>query len=227
MDRKILAVYFSGEAVSLAAAGVALFWAAGRLDWWAGWAVLAVWLLWFASVDVVILRTNPGLIRERLSPPPDAKRWDRVILSVARLVQLARYILAGLDLRYGWSAGFPLAAQLAALGVCLLSVALFAWALGSNPFFSQVVRIQSERGHSVAQGGPYRYVRHPGYAAMILFDLALSTLLGSWPAITAGAVCGMLTILRTVLEDRTLQAELPGYKEYARRVPCRLVPGVW
>lgn len=116
---------------------------------------------------------------------------------------------------------------MAALGVCILATGLFVWAMASNRFFSQVVRIQSERGHAVATGGPYRYVRHPAYIAMILFDLALSTLLASWWAVIAGGVCALLLILRTALEDRSLQAELGGYAEYARRVHYRLVPGVW
>jgi protein-S-isoprenylcysteine O-methyltransferase Ste14 len=140
---------------------------------------------------------------------------------------LVRYILAGLDQRYGWTNGFPVAAQIAAVAICILSYALFIWAMASNRFFSQIVRIQSDRDHVVATAGPYRYVRHPGYAGMVVFELAMSTLLGSWWAILAGGVCSSLIILRTALEDRTLQVELPGYAEYARQVRYRLLPGVW
>lgn len=227
MNTKLVAVYLLEQVLSIAAAGVAMFWSAGRMDWWPAWAVLAVWLFWFAANDVLLLRFNPGLMAERLAPPGGAKGWDRVLVSVLRLAQLARYILAGLDQRYGWTGGFPLAAQMAALGVCVLGTALFAWAMASNRFFSQVVRIQSERGHTLATGGPYRYVRHPAYIAMILFDLALSSLLASWWAVMAGGVCALLLILRTVLEDRTLQSELGGYAGYARQVRYRLLPGVW
>jgi protein-S-isoprenylcysteine O-methyltransferase Ste14 len=226
MNAKLVILFLLGEILSIAAAGLAMFWSAGRLDWWPAWAVLGVWVFWFAAEDIV-LRSNPVLMAERLSPPKAAKTWDSALLSIARLLQLARYILAGLDQRFGWTHGFPLAAQIAALLVCLLGVALFAWAMASNTYFSQVVRIQSERGHVVAQGGPYRFVRHPAYVATILFELGLSTLLGSWWALLLGGVCALLFILRTALEDRTLQAELPGYPEYARRVRFRLVPGLW
>jgi protein-S-isoprenylcysteine O-methyltransferase Ste14 len=227
MTTKLAAVYFLEQVLSIAGAGVAMFWSAGRLDWWPAWAVLAVWLVWFTAVDIVLLRFNPDLMAERLAPPRGAKDWDRALVTVLRLAQLARYILAGLDQRYGWTGGFPLAAQLAALVVCVLVTGLFAWAMASNRFFSQVVRIQSERGHTVATGGPYRYVRHPAYIATILFDLALSCLLASWWAVIAGGVCALLLILRTALEDRALQSELSGYAEYARRVHYRLVPGIW
>jgi protein-S-isoprenylcysteine O-methyltransferase Ste14 len=227
MNTKVIALYFLDQILSLIGAGVALFWSAGRIDWWAAWAVLSIWLVWFIATDVLILRFNPDLMAERLAPPKGAKTWDRAILSILRLTQLARYILAGLDQRYGWTGSFPISAQIAALFVGVLSQALWAWAMISNTFFSQIVRIQSDRGHTVAKEGPYRYVRHPAYAGMILFEIALSTLLASWWAIIAGGLCAILIILRTALEDRTLQAELIGYEEYARQARYRLLPGIW
>ena len=227
MNTKLIALFILDQILSIVGAGVALFWSAGRIDWWSAWAALAVWLAWFAATDIILLRFNPDLMAERLAPPKGAKTWDKAILSILRLTQLVRYILAGLDQRYGWTGGFPLAVQMAALTVCVLSYALLAWAMASNTFFSQIVRIQSDRGHAVATAGPYRYVRHPAYVGMILFELAMSTLLASWWAIIASGLCAILLILRTALEDRTLQVELTGYVDYARRVRYRLLPGIW
>ena len=227
MNKKLIALYILDEILGILGMAVALFWSAGRMDWWPAWAAIAVWLSWYAVMDIVVFRFNPDVMAERLSPPKGAKAWDRAILSILRLTQLARYILAGLDQRYGWTGDFPLAAQIAALCVCVLSYALFEWAMASNAFFSQIVRIQSDRGHTVATNGPYRYVRHPGYVGLVLFELAISTLLASWWAIFAGGLCASLIILRTALEDRTLQAELAGYADYARQVRYRLLPGVW
>ena len=227
MKIKLVVLYILDQILGIIGMAVALFWSAGRIDWWPAWAAIAVWLAWFTVMDIIILRFNPGLMTERLSPPKGAKTWDRVILSILRLMQLVRYILAGLDQRYGWTGSFPLAAQISALTVCVLSNALFFWALASNAYFSQIVRIQSDHGHVVATGGPYRYVRHPGYVGAILFELAISTLLASWWALVAGGLCAILLLLRTALEDRTLQAELTGYVEYARQVRHRLLPGIW
>ncbi len=227
MNTKLTAVYILDQVLSILGAGVALFWPAGRLDWWPAWAVLGVWLATFAAMDVLLLRFNPGLMAERLSPPKGARSWDRAILSILRLTELARYILAGLDLRYGWTGGFPVSAQMAGLAACLLGQALFVWAMLSNAFFSQIFRIQPERGHAVATAGPYRLVRHPGYAGVILFELGAATLLASWWALLASGICTLLLILRTALEDRTLQSELSGYVDYARRVRYRLLPGIW
>jgi protein-S-isoprenylcysteine O-methyltransferase Ste14 len=182
---------------------------------------------WIAATAIVILRVNPDLLAERLGPRKGAKRWDTAILSVLGIVQLARYIIAGLDQRFDWTGGFPLAAQIAALVLCVLGYALFVWAIASNAYFSQVVRIQFQRGHIVATGGPYRYVRHPAYAGAILYELAVPVLLSSWWSFIASALGAILLILRTALEDRTLKAELTGYADYARQVRHRLLPGAW
>lgn len=227
MNKKVIALYILDQALSIAAMGVALFWSAGRIDWWAAWAAIGVWAAFFTATDILLIRINPELIRERLKPPKDAKGWDRAIMSIFRLTTLARYILAGLDQRYGWTVGFPVAAQAAGLVVCVLSYALLAWAMTTNAYFSQLVRIQSERRQVVVMHGPYRFVRHPAYVGMIVFELAMAILLASWPALAASGFGAMLLVLRTALEDRTLQAELPGYVEYAQRVRYRLVPGVW
>jgi protein-S-isoprenylcysteine O-methyltransferase Ste14 len=227
MNKKLSGRYFLDAILSVFAMGVALFWSAGRLNWWPAWAAIAVWLSTFAAMYIVVLRFNPGLLAERLAAPKESKTWDKTIMSMLRLLQLVRYILAGLDQRYGWTGDFPLAAQLTALMVCALSYAVLIWAMANNNFFSQIVRVQADRGHVVVTGGPYRAVRHPAYAGMILFELGISTLLGSWWAILAGALCAILIIIRTALEDRTLQVELSGYADYARQVRFRLIPGIW
>ncbi len=227
MNGRLLARYAVRETMGLAVMGVALFWAAGRVDWWPGWAALGVMLGWILATAAVILRTNPGLLAERLGPRKGAKRWDTAIMSALGLVQLARYIVAGLDRRYGWTGGVPLGGQLAALVACVAGYALVVWATASNAYFSQIVRLQPERGQVVATGGPYRYVRHPAYAGAIVYELAAGVLLASWWALLFGGLGAGLLVARTALEDRTLLAELAGYAGYAREVRQRLVPGVW
>ena len=114
-----------------------------------------------------------------------------------------------------------------ALAAAALSMALVTWSMASNRFFSSYVRIQKDRGHVVASGGPYRYVRHPGYVGMLGFGLATPLILGSvWALIPAGLTL-VVVVVRTALEDRTLQRELEGYQAYAQRVRYRLVPGLW
>ncbi len=227
MDAKLIARYAVRETMGLVVMGVALFWSAGRLDWWAGWVVMAIMTAWIIATAFVILRWNPALLAERLGPRKGARHWDIVIMSILGLTQLARYVVAGLDERFGWTGGIPLGAQIAAAVLCVLGYAVVVWATATNSFFSQIVRTQPERGQRVVTDGPYRYVRHPAYMGAILFELAVPVLLGSWWAYVASGLGAVLLILRTVLEDRMLKAELSGYVEYAHQVRYRLLPGVW
>ncbi len=220
--------YAFREVLSLAGMGVALFWSAGRIDWWPAWAALAVMTVWIAATAVIVLHYNPALLAERLGPRKGEKSRDAAIVALMGLITLVRYILAGLDQRYGWTGSLPAAVQIAAFALCALGYdVLFVWATAANTFFSRIVRIQSERGHAVVTGGPYRWVRHPAYAGAILYELAVPFLLTSWPALVASGFSALLLVLRTAFEDHTLQAELIGYADYARRVRYRLLPGIW
>ena len=130
-------------------------------------------------------------------------------------------------MRFGWTEGMPLALQISALALAALAYALVVWATASNAFFSQVVRIQDDRGHTVATGGPYRILRHPGYVATIIFELATPILLGSLWALIPGGFAALFFVVRTALEDKMLHEELPGYTDYAQQTRYRLLPSVW
>ncbi len=140
---------------------------------------------------------------------------------------LAVWIVAGLDERFGWSAPFAPWVQVVALVAVALSYLLGNWAMVANRYFSSVVRIQEDRGHTVVSGGPYRFVRHPAYTGSLFGTLAMAIALGSWWALIPAGVDAVGLIVRTGLEDRTLQAELPGYANYARQTRYRLFPGIW
>jgi protein-S-isoprenylcysteine O-methyltransferase Ste14 len=227
MNPKTIFRFAFRESMGIAFVGVAVFWSAGQIDWWPGWAMIAILLGWITATAIAILRTNPDLLAERLKPPKGAKSWDTAILGIVGMVSLARLIVAGLDQRYGWTGDFPFALQIGGLAACVLGYALVVWATAANAFFSQIVRIQAEREHAVATGGPYRLVRHPAYVGTILFELAAPILLASWWALIPGVLNAILFIIRTELEDRTLQTELTGYADYARQIRYRLVPSLW
>ncbi len=140
---------------------------------------------------------------------------------------MASWIVAGLNERFGWAPEVGLNLQIGAAIITAVGYGIVVWAMAANAFFSPVVRIQSERGHQVASGGPYRFVRHPGYVGAMLFTVALPLMLGSWWALIPGSIGAVLYVIRTALEDRTLQEELEGYRAYTQTVKYRLCPGVW
>jgi protein-S-isoprenylcysteine O-methyltransferase Ste14 len=166
--------------------------------------------------------------RQNMEKAKSAKAWDKVLAPLMALsVTFPLVIVAGLDHRFGWTPVFPL--WLIVFGFLLISIgyAFAAWALAENRFFSSVVRIQTERGHVVCDTGPYRVVRHPGYAGNILALLGIVLALSSMWTLIPAAVALIIAVIRTVLEDQTLQDELPGYRDYVRRVRYRLMPGIY
>jgi protein-S-isoprenylcysteine O-methyltransferase Ste14 len=207
--------------------GVLLFVCAGRIDWMAAWVFLALSTVVFATAGVYAVRKNPEVVNERGKGAEGAKTWDRILTSVYAVFLFGIYIIAGIDAgRFQWSV-MPLWVQvLGSIGFVAGMVWMY-WAMLSNPFLSQVVRIQSERGHTTVSTGPYRFVRHPMYVGILVSYGSTPLLLGSWLALVPFAVMGTLLVIRTALEDKTLHAELPGYPEYAQRVRYRLVPGIW
>lgn len=206
------------------------FIAAGRLDWWPAWVVVAVSLTANAISRIIPARKHPDLLveRARFVEAEDVKPWDRVLMPIVGIIgPLATWVVAGLDERFGWPPVVPLALQLAAFVVVAAGSALATWAMAENRFFSAMVRIQKDRGHVVVSSGPYRFVRHPAYAGGVLADIGMPLALGSAWALIPGVLSAGAIVARTALEDRTLQQELDGYREYAARVRYRLLPGVW
>lgn len=207
-----------------------LFICAGDLGWWLAWLYSLLILTSGIGGRVLVEKRHPGLTAERQSIEniQDAKSWDRVLapLMAVSLV-FPMVIVAGLDHRFGWSPAFPPWLNMLGLVFIAFGYAFATWALIENRFFFSLVRIDTERGHVVCDTGPYRFVRHPGYAGNILPLFGIVLALDSLWALIPAAAAIIITVIRTALEDRTLLEELPGYPDYARRVRYRLIPGVY
>ena len=207
--------------------GGILFGCAGTLRWPWAWAWLGCVLLTQLATVWILAWHSPDLLEERSRLQPGTKNWDKFVCPAMALAGPLLTILAAALARRFRGERWPVWTPLAALLITLAGGAVAAAAMYVNRFFSTTVRIQSERGHMVVSGGPYRVVRHPGYAGMLLVYAAMPFALGSRWALAPAALTVMLVVLRTSLEDRTLRAELPGYAEYAGKVRYRLLPGVW
>jgi protein-S-isoprenylcysteine O-methyltransferase Ste14 len=218
---------FGAIVFMLALEAAILFLAAGRLNWIWAWVFIGINLAVVLVNGTILMRTNPEMVAER-GRPKEVKNWDKIVSGLWALAQyLALPLVAGLDARFGWTRGLGIAWNIAGAVVFTAGMALFGWAMITNAYFSTAARIQTDRGQMVCRSGPYRFVRHPGYSGTLLQSAGTSFLLGSiWSLIpTAAAIACM--VARTVLEDRMLQAELDGYRDFVREQPYRLVPGIW
>jgi protein-S-isoprenylcysteine O-methyltransferase Ste14 len=195
--------------------------------WDVGW-----WQAWVFSLLIVAAGIGGRVWAEReragFENTADVKPWDKVLAPLMGVsLSFPLVIVAGLDHRFGWSPVFPTWLNIIGFILIMLGYTFAVWALAENRFFSSMVRIQTDRGHVVCDSGPYRIVRHPGYAGNILPLPGIVLALGSVWTLIPAAVALIIAAIRTALEDRTLQEELPGYRDYARRVHYRLIPGIY
>ncbi len=204
-----------------------LFWAAGTLEYWQGWVFIGV-ISAAVVISFMVWKPDEELIRERLHPGPGMKGWDKAFYVAYIPAFIALFALAPMDaVKFGWSGEIPVWQYVVAYAAMLAGLAWAGWARNVNRFFSSVVRIQKDRGQRVVQVGPYRYMRHPGYAGSIPAIFGIAVALGSYYALMPASVAVIALIARAYMEDEALRRELKGYREYAKKVKYRLVPGAW
>jgi protein-S-isoprenylcysteine O-methyltransferase Ste14 len=221
-----LIVQFVGMQAALT---LSLFLPAGTVAWPTGWVYVAVSLILGIAMTAWLVRHDPELLAERLTGLRRAgqKKWDKIFVAIIIVGFFSWLALMGLDAaRFHWS---HMSILLQAIGSIFFLVSYYGFYLTfrENPYLSPAVRIQKERGQKVVSTGPYRYVRHPMYAAFVLYIFGTALMLGSWLGVVSGLLLIIVIARRAVLEERTLRQELPGYDEYMAKVHHRLIPGIW
>lgn len=213
-------------AVTLLIMAVLLFGAAGTVDWAAAWRYLALFVVVIAIAIAYLWRVDPELFAVRQRPQAGSKSWDFAYVAVTVAAFALILPVAGLDFRFDW---LQAPAPLVWLGYLLFIAGFWitSWAQGVNRHFELTVRIQTDRGHKVIDTGPYAVIRHPGYAGGLALGLGTALALGSLVAVIPVLICCITLALRTLAEEATLEAELPGYADYMQRVRFRWIPGLW
>ena len=201
----------------------------GRWSWWQAWVMTSIFVLGFLVSRAIAARKTPDILKERANynQHENTQAWDKWLSPAVAFSSVFILLVAGLDALYHWLAGFSGGVEIIGLVLILLGYLLGSYAFVTNAFFSGTVRIQDERGHKVVSNGPYAWVRHPGYLGSKITNLGMPLLLDSAWAFIPAVFFSILLIVRTCLEDRFLQQNLPGYRELSQKVPHRLFPGVW
>lgn len=211
-----------------AAFALAIFLPAGTLAWPAAWVFLALFFGFYLALTIWLARSNPDLLQERLLlRTSDQQGWDKVLFPLLVLCSFAWLSFLAFDATRAHWLPVPVWLQIVGAVILLSAFVLLFLTFRENTYLSPVVRIQGERGHRVVTTGPYHYVRHPMYTAIAVFVVGTSLLLGSWFGLPAGAVFVVMLARRAMLEERTLQAHLPGYATYMTEVKYRLIPHLW
>ncbi|MFH1052196.1 MAG: isoprenylcysteine carboxylmethyltransferase family protein [bacterium] len=215
--------YFIGTFLFL----IIIFISAGKIDYWQGWIYVIIGII-MSILNYTVLRIDTELLKERSKPGENTKKWDKIILGLSFMMTVSMYIIAGLDSgRYHWSPDFHRTFYI--LGIILTSLGqlLFLIAQKQNKFFSSTMRIQTDRGHTVCDTGLYGFVRHPAYMGSVIQAIGFPLIFGSLWSIIPITILIILTLIRTILEDKVLQNELRGYKQYCNKTRFKIIPFVW
>jgi protein-S-isoprenylcysteine O-methyltransferase Ste14 len=209
--------------------GLILFGSAGTLAWPQAWVFLALFILCSVGMGVWLMRADPELLAERMKSPfaGDQSLRDRIVIVVFMVWFAVWLVVMGFDVRFGWSGGVPVWAEV--VGAVLILAAFWGWVrvLQANRFASVQVRVQAERGQSVASSGPYAVVRHPMYSFALLLMIGAPLLLSAWWGLVGSLVALPLLAARTLGEEAVLLTGLAGYREYTEKVRFRLLPWIW
>ena len=204
-----------------------LFICAGRINYTQAWIFLSINIL-STLMNYFTIRKNSELINERSKLGEGIKSWDKLILGMSALIYVVIIVLAGLDSgRFQWTSNFNWMISISGVILMVIGQIFFLTARSQNNFFSSVVRIQKDRGHTVCDTGLYKIVRHPGYLGMIISLMGLPLITTSIWSIIPTLIAIILLLIRTSLEDKTLINELDGYVEYTKKKRNKLIPLVW
>lgn len=211
-------------AISIPCMMAMLFWPAGTLYWVEGWAYLILQTGYSGILAVYFMKKDPDLIKKRMEMKIPPKLWDKFVMAPLVLSMFFLLIIPGFNVRFGWS-DVPLLVEILGFGGFTLSLYWIFLVMKTNSYLFKTVEVR--KGQKVVSTGPYALVRHPMYSSAILMVMCIPLALGSYHSLLISLFCSSLFVIRTQLEDKTLQKELKGYAAYTKKIKYKLIPGVW
>lgn len=209
--------------IGLALVGVLLFLPAGGFCYINGWIFIGLLFIPMLILGVVLFIRSPDLLKKRLNAKENEKTQKGVV-AVSGLLFVAGFIVAGLDFRFGWSR-VPRLVVIIASVILLISYALYAEVMRENAYLSRTIEVTAEQ--QVIDTGLYGIVRHPMYAVTIWLFISIPIVLGSWWSLICFLPYIAVIVVRIKNEEKLLEKELKGYREYKSRVKYRLLPLIW
>ena len=203
--------------------GLILFLPAGTLNYPGGWLFCGLLFIPMLILGIVLWLKAPALLEKRLRSKEKLSAQKSVI-GLSLLMFVGGFALAGLDFRFGWTS-VPGWLVVTAACLLLLSYGLYAEVMRENAWLSRTVEVQE--GQQVVDSGLYGIVRHPMYAVTTVLFLSIPLVLGSWTAFAVFLIYPALMVKRIRSEEQLLEAELPGYTDYQKKVKYRMIPFLW
>ena len=203
--------------------GLLIFLPAGTLGYIQGWILMAILFIPMFCAGVVMMIKNPGLLASRLNAK-EKRGKQSIVVKLSGLMFLCGFIVAGLGVRFDWYM-LPLPVCILAATLFIIAYILYAEVLMENTYLSRTIEVQE--GQKVIDTGLYGVVRHPMYSVTLLLFLSMPLVLGSIWSFLIFLAYPFIIAARLKDEEKFLEEELEGYREYKEKVKYRLIPFVW
>jgi len=203
--------------------GLLVFLPAGTFEYIQGWILMAILFIPMFCAGVVMMIKNPGLLASRLDAKEKRGKQSTVV-KLSGLMFLCGFIVAGLGVRFDWYT-LPMPVSIIGATLFLIAYILYAEVLRENTYLSRTIEVQ--QGQKVIDTGLYGAVRHPMYSVTLLLFLSMPIVLGSVWSFLIFLVYPFIIAARIKDEEKFLEEELEGYREYKQKVKYRLIPFVW
>jgi len=203
--------------------GLVIFIPANTIKYWNGWLFMALLFIPMFIAGISMMIKDPNLLKSRL----DAKETEgeqKLVVALSGIMFLIGFIIAGLNFRFNWIQ-LPNIIVIVASIIFLLSYILYAEVLRENSFLSRTIKVQKEQ--KVIDTGVYKIVRHPMYFATLFLFLSMPLILGSFISFIVFLTYPFIIVKRINNEEKVLEKELKGYKEYKKKVKYKLIPFIW
>ena len=223
MSVKLFFQAFAKFIAGLVIIGLLLFLPAGSFTFWQAWLFIGILFIPMLIAGIVMMIFNPDLLKKRLNAKEEQKD-QKIVIALSAVMFISAFIVAGLNFRFSWIV-MPIWSVCAGAGIFLLAYLIYAEVLRENVYLSRTVEVQKDQ--KVIDTGLYGVVRHPMYFSTLFLFLSMGFVLGS-PVSSAILLFYIpIIVVRIRNEETVLKEDLPGYKEYCKKVKCRLVPFIW
>ena len=203
--------------------GVLLFIPAKSLKYWNAWLLMGLLFVPMFIAGIILLIKNPDLLEKRLNAKETEKDQKQVVLFSA-IMFISGFIIAGLNYKYNWTK-LPNIVVIVSIILFILSYILYAEVLRENTYLSRTIEVQKDQ--KVIETGLYGIVRHPMYSVTIILFLTMPLILNSIISFIIFLIYPIIIIKRINNEEKVLESNLKGYKEYKKKVKYKLIPFIW
>ena len=203
--------------------GLLIFIPAEDIKYFNGWLLMVLLFIPMFIAGLIMLIKNPKLLSIRLNAKEE-ENDQKLVLKLSGLMFISGFIISGLNYRYNWIT-LPNYIIVVSSIIFIISYIMYGIVLYQNTYLSRKIEVLDK--HQVIDTGLYKIVRHPMYTITIFLFLSMPLILNSIISFIIFLSYIPIINIRIKNEEKVLEKNLKGYKEYMKKVKYKLIPYVY